>query len=48
MLSTGGRPPHPLLALEDVVCTPHRDEYEIRFSDILPTLALRSHMGASI
>jgi D-3-phosphoglycerate dehydrogenase len=39
MLATYGRHPHPLLALENVVCPPHigyvrRDEYEIQFSDI--------------
>jgi D-3-phosphoglycerate dehydrogenase / 2-oxoglutarate reductase len=32
-------PAHPLLTMENVVCTPHigyvsRDEYEIQFSDI--------------
>lgn len=30
---------HPLLALENIVCTPHiryvtRDEYEVQFSDV--------------
>ena len=33
-------PAHPLLTMDDVVCTPHigyvmRDEYEIQFSDVL-------------
>jgi D-3-phosphoglycerate dehydrogenase len=33
------KPKHPLLAMENVVCTPHigyvsRDEYEIQFADI--------------
>jgi D-3-phosphoglycerate dehydrogenase len=32
-------PAHPLLAMENVVCTPHigyvsRDEYEVQFADI--------------
>jgi D-3-phosphoglycerate dehydrogenase len=37
-------PDHPLLRMENVVCTPHigyvsRDEYEIQFSDIFDQIA---------
>ncbi len=41
---------HPLLQMENVVCTPHigyvtRDEYEIQFSDVLTTARLPMLLG---
>ena len=45
-------PDHPLLRMENVVCTPHigyvsRDEYELQFSDIFDQI-LAYRVGAPI